>query len=250
HGQRDARPPRRRTRLGRRLARPHHHPRPARPPRRAPRRPHRPHPPRRPGRPRPRPLHRRAGGLRSSSEIRIVLSGLVIVNIEAFSSSANGELVRESDSRYGEYIAFVPHDLPLVVNLSPELIMALSSADRSLGELAGEGRHLLNPGLLVNPLLRREAVLSVRIEGTRTHVADLYAYDAGQLSLFGDDAHDRVHALREAQNYERALKFGINRIQSNPDARVTIDLLCELHAMLLAGTRDAGRSEEHTSELQ
>ncbi len=172
------------------------------------------------------------------------------MNIEAFSASANGELVREIDDRFGEYSAFVPHDLPLFVDLSPQLILELSNADRKLGELASEGRHLPNPGLLVDPLLRREAVLSVRIEGTHTYVADLYAYDAGQLSLFGDDAHDRLLAMREAQNYEGALRHGIERIRADPDAHLTVDLICQLHEMLLKGTRDAGAHPGKLREVQ
>ena len=42
---------------------------------------------------------------------------------------------------------------------------------------------LTNPQLLISPLMRREAVLSSRIEGTQTGLAGLYAYEAGQLSL-------------------------------------------------------------------
>jgi hypothetical protein len=43
----------------------------------------------------------------------------------------------------------------------------LSAADRAIGELAGAGRELPNPHPLSRVLLRREAVLSSRIEGTR-----------------------------------------------------------------------------------
>lgn len=42
----------------------------------------------------------------------------------------------------------------------------LSEADRALGELAGLGRTIPNPHLLISPFMRREAVLSSRIEGT------------------------------------------------------------------------------------
>ena len=37
-----------------------------------------------------------------------------------------------------------------------------------------------NPQLLIRPFVRREAVLSSRIEGTQADIADLYAYEAGQ----------------------------------------------------------------------
>ena len=65
------------------------------------------------------------------------------------------------------YKAFVPNPLPPRLEWDSEVVQALSSADRALGELAGLGRSLPNPHLLIGPFLRREAVLSSRIEGTR-----------------------------------------------------------------------------------
>lgn len=64
------------------------------------------------------------------------------------------------------YWAFIPNPLPLSMNLEPDVIYALSEADRAVGELAGMGRMLPNPHLLINPFIRREAVLSSRIKGT------------------------------------------------------------------------------------
>jgi Fic family protein len=42
----------------------------------------------------------------------------------------------------------------------------LTAAANAIGLLAGTGRNISNPALLINPYLRREAVLSSRIEGT------------------------------------------------------------------------------------
>jgi len=80
--------------------------------------------------------------------------------------------------------AFIPNPLP-PENLTwdSDLIEILSSADRALGELAGIGRSLPNPHLLVRPFLRREAVLSSRIEGTQASLSDVLAYEAVQLPL-------------------------------------------------------------------
>ena len=84
----------------------------------------------------------------------------------------------------GGYRAFVPLPLPPDLTWTPELVAELSSADRALGELAGLGRVLPNPHILIAPFIRREAVLSSRIEGTRASVSDLYAFESVQLSLF------------------------------------------------------------------
>jgi Fic family protein len=87
---------------------------------------------------------------------------------------------------------------------SGELISALSAADRALGELAGLGQALPNPQLLIQPLIRREAVLSSRIEGTHASLVDLYAYEAVQLTLF-----EFPEDVKEVHNYVRALQYGM-----------------------------------------
>src|SRR6266852_207211 len=67
----------------------------------------------------------------------------------------------------GSYSAFVPAPLPPELNWTPQLIGALSDADRLVGRLAGEGGRLPNPHILIRPFVQREAVLSSKIEGTR-----------------------------------------------------------------------------------
>ena len=72
------------------------------------------------------------------------------------------------------YHAFVPAPLPPKLEYDAPLAMALSRADAALSELSGLGRHLPNPHLLIAPYVRREAVLSSKIEGTQTELPDLY----------------------------------------------------------------------------
>src|SRR5207244_2051122 len=67
----------------------------------------------------------------------------------------------------GGYRAYVPAALPPPIAWSDGLAAKLSAADRAAGRLAGEGRRLPNPHLLIRPFVRREAVLSSRIEGTQ-----------------------------------------------------------------------------------
>lgn len=79
----------------------------------------------------------------------------------------------------GDYEAFVPHPLPPDIEFSKILLRSLSDADRLIGKLAGEGRTLQNPHLLMRPFIKREAVLSSRIEGTQATLGELLAADAG-----------------------------------------------------------------------
>ena len=79
------------------------------------------------------------------------------MDIERFKSSPSGKLV-QAGSIDERYWAFIPDPLPPVFNWTDKLIRELSKADRALGELAGLGRTLPNPNLLVQPFIRREAV--------------------------------------------------------------------------------------------
>jgi len=84
------------------------------------------------------------------------------MQIADFLSSDSGRVVRTVDG----HAAFVPAPPPPTLVFDGQLVLALSKADAALGELSGLGRQLPNPHLLIAPYLRREAVLSSRIEGT------------------------------------------------------------------------------------
>lgn len=128
----------------------------------------------------------------------------------------------------GGYSAFVPDPLPPDLDWSPDLVRALSDADRLVGRLAGEGRKLPNPHLLMRPFLRREAVLSSRIEGTQATLGELLAAEAGAaVDRSPDD-------LREVGNYVAAMEHGIRRLKRLP---LSLRLVKELHARLLKGVR-------------
>jgi Fic family protein len=154
------------------------------------------------------------------------------VNADLFRHSTSGRLVRAGGGE-AAYWAFVPNPLPPRFTLSAELVSTLSEADRALGELAGLGRTLANPHLLIGPFIRREAVLSSRIEGTQADVTDLYAYEAGQLALPGLKPPPETD-VREVLNYVRALEYGLERIEELP---VSLRLMRELHARLMEGVR-------------
>ncbi|TKJ28984.1 MAG: cell filamentation protein Fic [Chloroflexi bacterium B3_Chlor] len=153
---------------------------------------------------------------------------------ERFHKSAAGQVVRAGAGQ-GAYWAFVPHELPPSLSWDTELVLALSKADLALGELAGLGRNMPNPHLLVGPFVRREAILSSRIEGTQTDIADLYGYEAGQLPLQGLARPAPPESdVREVLNYVRALEYGLERLDTLP---VSLRLIRELHERLMDGVR-------------
>jgi Fic family protein len=148
------------------------------------------------------------------------------MDLKAFQDSPAGRTVHVPR---GDYWAYLPNPLPPTLAWTPELVADLSEADRALGELAGLGRVLPNPHILIAPFIRREAVLSSQIEGTRASLSDLYAYEAVQLSLF-----DRPSDVREVHNYVRALEYGLERLSTLP---LSLRLIRELHERLMEGVR-------------
>lgn len=128
----------------------------------------------------------------------------------------------------GGYSAYVPDPLPPALDYTPQVVRALSDADRAIGRLAGEGSRLPNPHLLIRPFVRREAVLSSRIEGTHATLGELLAAEAGaRVDRSPDD-------LREVANYVVALEHGIRRLETLP---LSLRLVRELHERLMRGVR-------------
>ncbi|MCS6936028.1 MAG: Fic family protein [Candidatus Bipolaricaulota bacterium] len=155
------------------------------------------------------------------------------MNPERFRNSSAGRVIRVGQGETA-YWAFVPYPLPPRLVMNPRLVCQLSEADRALGELAGLGRTMPNPHLLIRPFLRREAVLSSRIEGTRAEITDLYSYEARQLALPGFQPRESEADVREVYNYVRALEYGLERLKTLP---VSLRLIRELHERLMEGVR-------------
>ena len=128
----------------------------------------------------------------------------------------------------GGYKAFRPHPLPPEIIWTPRLVRILSQADRLLGRLAGEGRRLPNPHVLIRPFIRREAVYSSRIEGTQATLGELLAAEAGAIPERSPED------LREVGNYVTALEHGLKRLKTLP---LSLRLVRELHEKLMTGVR-------------
>jgi len=126
------------------------------------------------------------------------------------------------------YRAFHPDPLPPTLNWSPQLASALADASLLIGRLAGEGKRLPNPHILIRPFIRREAVLSSRIEGTQATLGELLASEAGAAVERSPDD------LREVANYVVALECGIERLKTLP---LSLRLVRELHERLMTGVR-------------
>ncbi|MCW5821517.1 MAG: Fic family protein [Cyanobacteria bacterium TGS_CYA1] len=153
-----------------------------------------------------------------------------------FSKNLSRHLVKIQDGGY----SFVPPDLPPEIQPDWELASALSRADRNLSQLAGVARTLPNPHLLIRSFIRREAVLSSRIEGTHASLSDVMKFEgAEETSISGD--------IKEVVSYITALEYGLIRINDIP---MSARLIKELHQILMKDVRGGAQAPGEFRRIQ
>ena len=86
-----------------------------------------------------------------------------------------------------------------------------------------------NPHLLIAPYVRREAVLSSRIEGTRASLSDLLIDEMEEPKQRTVD-----HDVQEVRNYMAAMEHGLGRLHKLP---LSLRLIREIHGRLMKGVR-------------
>lgn len=136
---------------------------------------------------------------------------------------------RTTPGRHG-YVAYFPRPIPRHIDLTPALITLMADAEAALGGLAGAGRSLPSPHLLIRPYLPREAVASTRIEGTQTSILQMLDLEADGAAPSDD--------LEEVVNYISALEWSVGEIERLP---LGSRLICGVHDRLLAGVRGRER---------
>lgn len=152
---------------------------------------------------------------------------------EDFSDGSPGVMVAISSQSGRDGWAYVPDALPPHIDIDAELTILHDRAVHALGVLNGLGRMLPNPHLLIRPFVRREALASSRIEGTRAEYDQLILFEASQADS------DSTPDVQEVVNYMHTLVAGWNR----PSERsISTSLIQELHQQLMSGVRGSARN--------
>ena len=149
---------------------------------------------------------------------------------DAFTSTERGRVRKTPEG----YWAFVPAAAPRRLSLSDEVVKLLDEATGAVHRLGGVGRLIPNPHLLIGPHLRLEAVLSSRIEGTKTDVGQLLRFEAGQVP-----SPDAADDATEVTNYIVAMEHGVERVRDG--FPISVRLFREMHELLLQGARGQHR---------
>jgi Fic family protein len=146
-----------------------------------------------------------------------------------------GRFVQSDGSREG-YTAFHPRPLPPdpPLRVDAELHRLLDRANQALGRLDGITLLLPDPDSFLYAYVRKEAVLSSQIEGTQSSLSDLLLFE-----------HDAVPGLptqdvQDTSNYVAAINHGVRRMAEG--LPISLRLIREVHAKLMAGTRGGDRA--------
>jgi Fic family protein len=111
----------------------------------------------------------------------------------------------------------------------------LVEAKQQLGILEGLGRGLPNPGILLRPLLDREAIKSSRLEGTYVTATELLVFEMQPRESTSED--DPANLQREVFNYRKALEEG-----ASSELPLSLRLIRQLHKTLMTGIRGKDRT--------
>jgi len=131
--------------------------------------------------------------------------------------------------------AFVPAPLPPSppIDWSAELRNKFDQALLALGRLDSVSTLLPDTSLFLYMYVRKEAVLSSMIEGTRSSLSDLLLFELDQ------EPGVPLDGVREVSNYVAALDYGLRRMQEGMP--LSLRLLREIHGILLSKGR--GRNQ-------
>ncbi len=129
----------------------------------------------------------------------------------------------------------IPKKMPIEGIDFNQLANKLEDASSNIYRYDGMLNNILNPDILLAPLMRKEAELSSRIEGTQSTMSEVLEFEAGK--KFEKNKEKEIIDLR---NYRYALRLGEQYI--NDGRKISLSLLKELHQSLMKDARWDSRS--------
>ncbi len=116
-------------------------------------------------------------------------------------------------------------------NLRLERVVALiGQANASLSRYDGLLESLVNPEVMLSPLVMKEAELSSRIEGTIATADEVYQQQAGE-----EFPPEKSADIQEILNYRSTLSTASSILDTQP--RLSLHLLRQMHEHLMRGVR-------------
>lgn len=140
-------------------------------------------------------------------------------------------------------LPFTPHKLPPSGLDWEKLSKPIGKASAAVSLYNGLLKSIPNPHILLSPITTQEAVLSSRIEGTQASLSDVFKFEAGETY-----SQEKDRDIAEIMNYRKALFRAEELFEKLP--AIHLNMLKELHAILLAGVRGANKARGEFRSVQ
>lgn len=134
---------------------------------------------------------------------------------------------------------YIPAKLPLNLHQhlqDRELLQLMLKANASVGTYSGFLKTIMNPMLLISPIISQEAVLSSKLEGTHATLEDVLNYEAGnKVDIESDE-------IQEIINYRKSLFYALEIIEQpefNSPGKLPLSnrVIKSMHGILLDNVR-------------
>lgn len=126
-------------------------------------------------------------------------------------------------------VSYILPYLPVNTYRIEYLFTAYGKASRSLARLDGMLSEKSYANVLLSPMMTQEAVLSSRIEGTRSTIDEVYSLEAGE-----EFTEAQKLDVQEILNYREAMRFATHSLS---ERGLTLGLIKDMHARLLQSVR-------------
>ena len=154
--------------------------------------------------------------------------------------NAFGKVVQADGEKGDQYNFFIPNPLPPKIEFDEELVLILSKAEEKLGKLSGICLTLPSPNLLIIPYLRKEAIMSTRIEGTRISMQEVLLSEA-------KEKEEKTKDAQEVINYINTVNYALTKIEKSP---INVELIKNMHKVLMENVRGDEKSPGEFRKVQ
>ncbi len=138
---------------------------------------------------------------------------------------------------------YEPKDLPITDQIDwVSLISLIGKASYALAKYEGILQGIVNPLLLLSPLITKEAVISSKIEGTQATLEEVLEFEASS-----NAKADKYVDIKEIINYRQAVAYAVEQIEERP---INLNLIKRIHFGLLDSVRGRDKARGKFRTIQ
>jgi Fic family protein len=137
---------------------------------------------------------------------------------------------------------FEPVKLPITDIQWEQFISLIGDANAELARYDGILSGIINPQVLLSPLMTQEAVLSSKIEGTQATLEEVLQYEASP-----DEKNEKSADIQEILNYRKAMAHAIRALKDKP---INLNMIKEVHGILLDDVRGSDKAKGQFRKIQ